>query len=119
MVLKKAAGVLFMNKFVMEKRCYWRICLYSSAVYARAAHQTLFPQISSLAEMKLRKRCSSVVVLLHGGGMYEENFSCGCLISGESHVFFSVEEMRFLFVTIISGEKCMFFYHSLYEKESN
>jgi hypothetical protein len=31
-----------------------------------------------------------VVVLLHGGGagMYDAKFSCGCLWSGESHLFF-------------------------------
>jgi hypothetical protein len=43
-------------------------------------------QSCSLADMKF----SIVVVLLHGGGMYNEQFSCGGLIvCGEPLVFFS------------------------------
>jgi hypothetical protein len=52
-----------------------------------------------------------VVDLLFGRGIYDEKFSCGRLRSGESRMFFSRVEMYLLFVTVISGEKCMFFYH--------
>jgi hypothetical protein len=59
-----------------------------------------------------------VVDLLFGGGIYDEKFSRGRLRSRESRVFISRAEMKLLFVTVISGEKCMFFYHFLYEREA-
>jgi hypothetical protein len=64
---------------------------------------------------------SSGQELLYGGGIYDEKFSRGHLMSKENRVFFfSLAEMLLLFVTVISGEKCMLFYSFFfYEKESN
>jgi hypothetical protein len=53
-----------------------------------------------------------MLVLLHGGVKYDEKFSCVCLRSGEKQnfpesatLFFSLTEMWFLFVSVISREK--------------
>jgi hypothetical protein len=51
--------------------------------------------------------------------MSDKKFSCRILRSGESHLFCSLAEMKLLFVAVISGEKCMFFYNFFcYENES-
>jgi hypothetical protein len=53
-----------------------------------------------------------VVVLLYRGVKYDEKFSCVCLTSrerqkctGRATCFCSLEEMCFLIVSVMSGEK--------------
>jgi hypothetical protein len=74
-----------------------------------------FPQIYSKADMKL-----SVMVLLYGGGIYVEKFSCRCLRSEESHMvfFFSVGNVFSLCDSNFCGEVYVLL-SFFYEKEPN
>jgi hypothetical protein len=85
---KNIPGVSFTNKFL--KRCYRQIFLYHCAMlrYSRASH--IFSADFFSNGQEVEERCSSVVELLYGGGMYDEKFSRGSLRPGESHVFFSL-----------------------------